>query len=271
MRATAEEQALREIVPRTVVTDIRALKELSEASWSELGMAIDGPEAMASNGRLASSQLSSIPGGRLRDDAARAWNDMRSYIGNHYGVWIKPTGSRSSYRTYSAQVYFWNLYQSGRGNVAAYPGTSNHGWGLAVDVPSTTMAYYIRKHGPHFGWSWDEGRRAGEWWHFRYVGGYRPRSRRRDKLSYLIKRERRLVRELEDLRARAAGDRRGDGYPAGWVVNGDRYRLERAREIKLWIRRQRQRIRDAADKSGWDRTNRRERYHILIDAYNNDL
>lgn len=88
-------------------------------------------------------------------------------------VAIKPAGPRSSYRTYRWQQYFYDLWRSGRGNRAAYPGTSNHGLGRAVDVLTTVMAAAIRSIGGKFGWSWDEGQRAGEWWHFRYVGGFR--------------------------------------------------------------------------------------------------
>jgi LAS superfamily LD-carboxypeptidase LdcB len=89
---------------------------------------------MPTNGKLSSSELSAIPSGRLRKDAADAWNAMHAEIKKKTGIDIRPSGARSSYRTYSEQQYFWNLYQSGKGNLAASPGTSNHGWGLAVDV-----------------------------------------------------------------------------------------------------------------------------------------
>ena len=123
------------------------------------------------NGRIPGSALASIPGGRLERNAANAWNAMRQYIGSRTGVWIRPLGGQSSYRDIGGQNYFWSLYRSGRGNVAAVPGTSNHGWGKAVDIATTTMAALVRQHGPRFGWSWAEGRRVGEWWHFTYVGG----------------------------------------------------------------------------------------------------
>lgn len=164
------------LLPGTVpVRDLNALIALGEQSWVEIGMGIEGPQNAAVNGRLPASALDAIPGGKLEKDAARAWNDMRAYIGKRHGVWIAPTGPNSSYRTYAGQVYFWRIFQAGTGNTAAYPGTSNHGWGNAVDVATTTMAYYIRKYGARFGWSWDEGQRVGEWWHFRYIGGYKPK------------------------------------------------------------------------------------------------
>lgn len=126
------------------------------------------------NGKLPKSLLSPIPGGELRHDAAAAWNAMDDYIFRKHGIHIRPAGPNSSNRSIAAQQAFWRIYQNG-GNVAAYPGTSNHGWGIAVDVQTTTMAYYIRKYGHKFGWSHAEGARVGEWWHFTSVGGYKPK------------------------------------------------------------------------------------------------
>ncbi len=133
---------------------------------------------MAENGRLPASELRAIAGGRLREDAAAAWNAMRDEIGRKENVWIRPTGSMSSYRTYDQQVYFWNLYLSGRGNLAARPGTSNHGWGLAVDVATPEMARCINKYGAKYGYqkAWSDAQ--SEWWHFKYRPGiYKPAPR----------------------------------------------------------------------------------------------
>lgn len=130
---------------------------------------------MAENGRLPASSLSAIPGGRLRHDAAAAWNAMRDEIGRKENVWIRPTGPMSSYRTYDQQVYFWNLYINGTGNLAARPGTSNHGWGLAVDVATPEMMRLLNKYGAKYGWqkSWSDA--PGEWWHAKWrVGIYNP-------------------------------------------------------------------------------------------------
>ena len=78
---------------------------------------------MAANGQLPDSELMAIPGGRLRADAAKAWIRMRNRIGKESGLWICPTSTRTAYRTLSEQLYFWNLYVTGRGNLAARPGS----------------------------------------------------------------------------------------------------------------------------------------------------
>ncbi len=120
---------------------------------------------MAENGKLAPSELAPIPGGQLEKDAAAAWNAA----GGPADAGCLPTGSQSSYRTYESQVYFWELYQSGRGNLAAVPGTSNHGWGRAVDLAATWMRQWIDEHGARYGWAKTEA--FSEWWHVTFVGG----------------------------------------------------------------------------------------------------
>jgi len=105
------------------------------------------------NGRLPASALQSIPGGKLRKGAsARSWLAMRYFIGRRNGVWIKPGGPRSSYRSFAAQEEFYRAYQNGSGALAARPGTSNHGWGLAVDDPSAQSQKAIVTVGHLFGW-----------------------------------------------------------------------------------------------------------------------
>lgn len=122
---------------------------------------------MSVNGRLPDSALSSIPFGRLRKDAAMAWNAGPARAG------LRPLGPNSSYRTYAMQVYYWNLYISGRGNLAARPGTSNHGWAIAVDLFARWMRDWIDRHGAAYGWRKVEA--PSEWWHVNYVGGFKPK------------------------------------------------------------------------------------------------
>jgi D-alanyl-D-alanine carboxypeptidase len=125
---------------------------------------------MASNGRLPASALAPIAGGQLEHKAAAAWNAM-NVEARRNGVELRPTGSRSSYRTYADQQFFWNEYQAGRGNLAARPGTSNHGLGLAVDVATQAMRSMIDRVGRKYGWAKDWSDAPSEWWHLRYRAG----------------------------------------------------------------------------------------------------
>lgn len=84
------------------------------------------------NGRLNPSNLTSIGGShRLRADAARAYLAMVEAARADGISW----SITDSYRTYETQVRLAQekgLYS--QGGLAAAPGTSNHGWGLAVDL-----------------------------------------------------------------------------------------------------------------------------------------
>lgn len=125
---------------------------------------------MAQNGRIADSELAAIPGGRLAKEAAANWLALRVKGGREMGIWISPLGPQSSYRTFAQQQGFWDLYRSGRGNLAARPGTSNHGWGNAVDLAHPpTMRKVIDRFGAPYGWRWGEV--TSESWHVTYRGG----------------------------------------------------------------------------------------------------
>lgn len=193
------------------------------------------------NGDFTDADTTAIPGGRLWSEAARAWTDMRSAAieGGIAPADFVPAGPASSARSVAAQRYFW----AHRPPAAAVPGTSNHGWGLAVDVKTRIAAAWMLKHGHRFGWSWDEGRRVGEWWHFRYVGGYRARPPR--PFGHLTRDERRWVTEYDRLRA-------------------DRRDLERRRVLRRAMAQRRKEIWAEARTSGWDVNHRRERYRTLL-------
>ena len=212
---------------------------------------------MSSNGNLPSSDLTPIPGGQLRNDAAKSWIRMRNRIGKETGIWICPTSSRCSYRPYADQLYFWNLYISGKGNLAARPGTSNHGWGTTVDLPSPSMRTAIDRYGSSYGWSkrWSDA--PSEWWHIRYDPGHDQHrgeslEPKKPDYKYLQEGELRARRRLMRVRRKA---RRG-----GW----NPHLHKQAREAKTEIRRFRRRLLDAArEDGGWKKNHRRERYNAL--------
>jgi hypothetical protein len=126
---------------------------------------------MAENGKLPPEALAPIAQGRLEIHAAAGWNAM-NVESRKRGLELVPTGSKSSYRSYAQQVELYQMYLNGTGNLAAKPGTSNHGWGLAVDVATQQMRSMIDAIGAKFGWSkaWSDA--PSEWWHIKYEAGH---------------------------------------------------------------------------------------------------
>jgi D-alanyl-D-alanine carboxypeptidase len=128
------------------------------------------------NGRLPASALSPIPGGRLAAGGpARSWLAMRWFVYKKTGVFLYPTGPRSSYRSLEAQKELYADWKAGRGALASIPGRSNHGLGRAVDVPLPAQQAAIRRWGKLFKWG-IAGDNAlgsdapGEPWHSLYHG-----------------------------------------------------------------------------------------------------
>ncbi len=127
---------------------------------------------MAANGRLPASMLAPVAGGRLRKDAALAWNALNVRSRARHGVTLMPLGGMSTYRTYAQQVWLWNNVPHRHDtNWVAVPGTSNHGWGLAVDLASMGMRRILDELGAPFGWAkrWSDA--PLEFWHIRYRPG----------------------------------------------------------------------------------------------------
>src|SRR5206468_3072803 len=156
------------------------------------------------NGVFNSSNTSPIPGGRLWPEAALTWTAMRSDYVAQGGdpAACAPGGPQSSARTFAQQVALKAEWVSrGRPQNAATPGTSNHGWGIAVDCPSSHAQAWILTHGANYGWSHDEGALVGEPWHFRYVGASAARLRQltRDPWAGYTASERRWITEYDRL------------------------------------------------------------------------
>jgi hypothetical protein len=111
-----------------------------------------GPWGGYSDGLIPSSQLCTIVGGgRLRPDAAAEFDAMSNAYAQVFGTNLCVS---DSYRSYSQQVSVFRK----RPSLAAVPGTSNHGWGLAVDlgcgVQSSRSAQYrwMTRNASRFGW-----------------------------------------------------------------------------------------------------------------------
>jgi hypothetical protein len=128
------------------------------------------------NGEIPAAALCPLwgaPAQMLRGDAARAFTALsRSYA----KVFGRPICVTDSYRSRSEQV---TLYAA-KPNLAARPGTSNHGWGTAADLCGGIESFgtaehaWLLTHAPLYGWfhpSWAEptGSRP-EPWHWEYAG-----------------------------------------------------------------------------------------------------
>ncbi|MCC6438892.1 MAG: M15 family metallopeptidase [Acidimicrobiales bacterium] len=120
--------------------------------------------AAAGNGNLPDSLLASIGGEfRLAKPAADAYQRMVN-AARRDGVTF---GVSDAYRSYADQVDIaGRLGLYGQGGLAAVPGTSNHGWGLSLDLDLDDRAQaWMRDNGWRYGYFEDV---AGEPWHWTY-------------------------------------------------------------------------------------------------------
>jgi murein DD-endopeptidase MepM/ murein hydrolase activator NlpD len=126
------------------------------------------------NGMIPTGELcspDSAPGQLLRCDAARAYDAMAAAYRSELGSDLCIT---DSYRTFASQVSTF----AKKPGLAAVPGTSNHGWALAVDLcggiegPGTAQHAWMQAHAPKFGWThptWAEpGGGRPEPWHWEF-------------------------------------------------------------------------------------------------------
>ncbi|SEP16904.1 NlpC/P60 family protein [Trujillonella endophytica] len=127
------------------------------------------------NGLIPPSALCPIGVGShsLRCDAAASYRAMDAAFAAAFGT---PICITDSYRTYAGQVRLYGQKPA----LAAVPGTSNHGWGLAVDLcggidgfGSPQYRWMVANAG-RFGWlhpTWaDPGNGREEPWHWEYAG-----------------------------------------------------------------------------------------------------
>ncbi len=125
-----------------------------------------------SNGMIPASKLCAIGNGHmLRCDAAAAYLQL---AGSYRKAFGKSLCITDSYRSYQAQV---SLYAR-KPSLAALPGTSNHGWGIAIDLCGgidkfgTTQYRWMKAQASAFGWvhpSWaDQGGSREEPWHWEF-------------------------------------------------------------------------------------------------------
>lgn len=129
------------------------------------------------NGRLPRSALAPITQAvngeqaYLEKHAAHAFMAMNAESEAKFGVTIRVSSARVAYRSFADQEYFWHLYEIGAGALAAKPGTSNHGLGLAVDLATPQMRQIVDEIGEKYGWSKKWSDAPSEWWHVLYKHG----------------------------------------------------------------------------------------------------
>ena len=128
------------------------------------------------NGLIPPSALCplGVAGHALRCDAAAAWRAMSAAYRSAYGT---PMCITDSYRGYASQVRLYGEKPA----LAAVPGTSNHGWGLAVDLCGGIDSYgsaqysWMTANAGRFGFvhpTWaDPGNGREEPWHWEYAVG----------------------------------------------------------------------------------------------------
>ena len=130
----------------------------------------------AANGFLPVSALCPLAGAsghRLRADAAADFARLTAASLAERGTALCVT---DSYRSYDAQVDVF----ARKPRLAAVPGTSRHGFGVALDLGCGVESFgteahrWMQANGPRFGWvhpAWAEpGGGLPEPWHWEFVG-----------------------------------------------------------------------------------------------------
>jgi hypothetical protein len=199
------------------------------------------------NGRLDATVLGGV--GQelfLRKDAAESYNALRTHVQKQTGYVLT---LNAAYRSLAKQQFLYDGYVNRRPgfNLAAHPGTSNHGWGMAIDLRDPwTARTHVDRYGAAFGWAkaWSDA--PGENWHicFKPEVWQRNRAQLGDPFASLLDDERQWLRSYLQLR-KSGGDPK------------QRRRLWhrlRVRRRDIWRR---------AQKDGWEIYRRRERYAII--------
>jgi hypothetical protein len=128
--------------------------------------------AMSGSGHLDPSALCHIawaaPQFLLRCDAEQALEKLNVAYRAQFGSDLIIS---SAYRDYAGQV----TIKATKGGLAAEPGTSNHGWGLAVDLGLDANALaWMQANARTYGWEHPSWARPGgskpEPWHWEFVG-----------------------------------------------------------------------------------------------------
>jgi LAS superfamily LD-carboxypeptidase LdcB len=154
------------------------LTEVAQAGYTnpapgEVGL---GTSNDPRNGKLPASALTKLSWSsqKVANGAASSMESLNRAYRAEFGTSIQVT---DGYRTYAQQV----ATKAAKGHMAATPGQSNHGLGLAVDLGGginnfgTKQYDWMLKNAPNFGWvnpTWaQQSGSKPEPWHWEFVGG----------------------------------------------------------------------------------------------------
>jgi hypothetical protein len=159
----------------------RALADAGARAWRNqvtgpVGSCSGGDVSGYANGTIPLTDLCPLwgaPGEYLRADAAYAFSRLSQAYAATFGTALCVT---DSYRSYPDQVWVY----AEKPQLAAIPGTSNHGWGTAADLCGGIESFDTGTHrwmllnAPSYGWfhpAWAEpdGSRP-EPWHWEFAG-----------------------------------------------------------------------------------------------------
>jgi len=169
----------------------KAAEEAERQNGMSSGRAISGSLAErygGVSGKIDESELMAIAlpyanGGtvhaKFQKEAGEQFAKLNEAYKARWGVDMLIT---DHYRPYDVQVELKQRYNAqGKGHLAATPGKSNHGWGMAVDMGQavgggfrTEQYQWMMENAPQYGWinpSWArEGSKKAEYWHWEYLG-----------------------------------------------------------------------------------------------------
>jgi len=160
-------------------TDVDTAEAIETVSRSAERTALPGCSGLrppaGENGQLPESSLCTLFDGhtQMRSDAAVAFAELNEAYVVQFGADLCLS---SGYRTYAQQ----RAVKAQRGGLAAAPGKSNHGWGLAVDLCSSQTSgarwTWLNENGPLYGfdnpaWARPGGSGPHEKWHWEYTKG----------------------------------------------------------------------------------------------------
>lgn len=144
-----------------------------------------------SNGKIPLTSLTKVTNGWLRTDAAKGYSSFSAAFNSKFK---KPLSVSEGYRSYTTQKAIFTSRNSPHTkpqhndtewagkywtrkpgtSLAAIPGTSVHGWALAVDFGAnvqkagTAEKKWADANGPKYGW-YPVGNSYGEPWHFEFT------------------------------------------------------------------------------------------------------